>query len=431
MTVLTDIIQVQISRETQAVSRAAFNIPMFIAEHTAFSERARTYSNFTAVAEEFKSGTAVYEAASRYFGQELVPATIVIGRKQVNGVDGSVATVSDSTEYKLVVNGTSVTITSDGTATAVEIVAALKTAFTAAAIVGVNFTDNLDGTFDLDVSTPGAAWSVTASSNLTLANKASTETWADAITAVEQENSQWIALNAATHTDADILEIAEAIEAREKIYVTSTSSSAVKTSVTTDLASQLKALGYQKTALMWKADADENYPECAWTAYQLQPLPGSNTWAYKTLTGTSVDKLTGTETTNLKNKNVNTYENIGGVNATTGGKMVGGEYIDIMVGVLWLTARMRERIWFRMVNTSKIAYTNAGIAIIEAEVRAQLQEGIRNNFLADSPAPVIYVPDALAVDPNLRATRVLEDLSFEARLAGAIHFVTIRGSVFV
>lgn len=421
MTVLTDIIQVQISRETQAVSRAAFNIPMFLAEHTAFSERARTYSNFTAVAEEFKSGTAVYEAASRYFGQELVPATIVIGRKQVNGVDGSVATVSDNTEYKLVVNGTSVTITSDATATAVEIVAALKTAFTTAAIAGVNFTDNLDGTFDLDVATPGAAWSVTASSNLNLVNKASTETWADAITAVEQENSQWIALNAATHADADILEIAEAIEAREKIYITSTSSSAVKTSVTTDLASQLKALGYQKTALMWKADANENYPECAWTAYQLQPLPGSNTWAYKTLTGTSVDKLTGTETTNLKNKNVNTYENIGGVNATTGGKMVGGEYIDIMVGVLWLTARMRERIWFRMVNTSKIAYTNAGIAIIEAEVRAQLQEGIRNNFLADSPAPVIYVPDALSVDPNLRATRVLEDLSFEARLAGAIN----------
>lgn len=421
MTVLTDIINVQISRETQAVSRAAFNIPMFLAEHTAFSERARTYSNFTAVAEEFKSGTAVYEAASRYFGQELVPATIVIGRKQVNGVDGSIATISNSTEYKLVVNGTSVTITYDSSATAIEIVAALKTAFTAAAITGVNFVDNLDGTFDLDVTTPGNAWSVTASSNINLVNKASTETWADAITAVEQENSQWIALNAATHADADILEIAEAIEAREKIYVTSTSSSAVKTNVTTDLASQLKDLGYQKTALMWKADANQNYPECAWTAYQLQPLPGSNTWAYKTLTGTSVDRLTGTETTNLKAKNVNTYENIGGVNATTGGKMVGGEYIDIMVGVLWLTARMRERIWFRMVNTSKIAYTNAGIAIIEAEVRAQLQEGIRNNFLADSPAPVIYVPDALSVDPNLRATRVLEDLSFEARLAGAIN----------
>ena len=432
MTVLTDIIQVQISRETQAVSRAAFNIPLFISEHTAFAERARTYTSIAGVAEDFGSGSSAYEAALRYFGQELVPSTIVIGRKQVNGVDGSVKTVSNSTEYTLTINGVKIAFTSDASATAIEIVAGLKAAFTAAtSITGVNFTNNLDGTFDIDVVTPGAAWSVKSSDNLNLVKKASVETWPDAISAVEQANNEWIVLNAETHADADILAIAEAIEAREKIYGTSTSSAAVKTSVTTDIASQLKALGYQKTFLMWKADADENYPECALSAYQIQPLPGSNTWAYKSLTGTSTDKLTATESINLKAKNVVTYENIGGVNATTGGKMVGGEFIDIMVGVLWLTARMRERIWFRMVNTSKIPYTNAGIAIIEAEVRAQLQEGIRNNFLADSPAPVIRVPDALSVDPNLRATRTLEDLSFEARLAGAIHFVTIRGSVYV
>jgi hypothetical protein len=421
MTVLTDIVQVSISRETQSVSRAAFNIPMFLAEHTNFSERSRTYTSFAALAEDFPSGSSVYEAGLRYFGQELVPASVVIGRKQINGVDGTVATVTNSTEYSVTINGVKVAITSDGTATAIEIVAALKAAVDAETdIVGVNFTDNLDGTFDIDVAVSGAEWSVVASSNLSIVSKASTESWADALTAVEFSNSQWIAMNAETHIDADILELAEAIEAREKIYITSTSSAAVKTSSTTDIASQLKSLGYQKTGLMWKADADENFPECAWTAYQIQPLPGSNTWAYKTLTGTSVDRLTGTESANLKAKNVSTYENIGGVNATTGGKMCGSEFTDVMVGVLWLTARMRERIWFRLVNTSKIPFTQAGISIVEAEVRAQLQEGIRNNFLADSPAPVITVPDVLAIDPNLRATRTLEDLSFEARLAGAI-----------
>ena len=39
MTVLTDIIDIQISRETTAVSRAAFNIPMFLATHANFTER--------------------------------------------------------------------------------------------------------------------------------------------------------------------------------------------------------------------------------------------------------------------------------------------------------------------------------------------------------------------------------------------------------
>lgn len=431
MTVLTDIISVQISRETQAVSRAAFNIPLFIDEHTAFSERARIYTSIAAVGEDFGSSSKVYEAALRFFGQELVPSKIVIGRKQVDGVDGTISTVSNSTAYSVTVNGTKVEVTSDADATAIEIVAALKVAFTAAAITGVNFTDNLDGTFDIDVVSPGAAWSVKSSSNIALVNKASTETWPDALTAVEAENSEWIGLTISSHDKADVLAIAEAIEAREKIFGTSTSAADVKTNTAGNVAAELKSLGYQKTFIMWKSDADQNYPECALMAYQLQPLPGSNTWVYKTLTGTVTDRLTGTETANLVANNVLTYENIGGVAATTGGKMVGGEFIDVMVGVLWLTARLRERIWFRMVNTQKIPYTNAGIAVIEAEVRNQLAEGIRNNFLADSPAPVIIVPDALAVDPNLRATRTLEDLSFEARLAGAIHFVKIRGSVFV
>lgn len=431
MTVLTDIIQVQISRETQAVSRAAFNIPLFIAAHTVFAERSRVYTSLAAVTEDFGSASEVYKAATKYFGQEVIPSRIVIGRKQVDSVTGSIQTVQDNTNYTLTINDVAVTVDSGTDATDVSIIALL-----ADAAVGFDelstivFTDNTDGTFVISPATIGAEYSVKASANVDLDQGESTETWADALSAVEASNNEWIALNAAAKTDAEIIELAEAIEAREKVYITSTSSAAVKTASEDDLASQLKSLGYQKTALFWKADAAQ-FPECAITGLLIQANPGSNTWAYKTLTGVSTDRLSGTETTNLRNKNVNTYEAIGGVNSTTTGKMVGGEFIDVMLGVLWLTARMRERIWFRMVNTSKIAYTNAGIAIIEAEVRAQLAEGVRNNFLADSPAPTISVPDALNVDPNLRATRVLEDLRFEARLAGAIHFVRIQGSVFV
>jgi hypothetical protein len=431
MTVLTDIVQVQISRETQAVSRAAFNIPMFLAELTAFSERSRSYTSLAALAEDFKSGSSVYEAGLRYFGQELIPSTVVIGRKQVNSVTGSIGTVSNSTVYSMTVDGVLVSITSSASATATNIVTALKAQYTSVGPATVNMVDNLSGTFSLTVASPGTGWSVLSSINVLTVNAASTETWPDAITAVENDNNEWIVLNASTHVKADILLIAEAIEAREKVYGVSSSDADIKTNGVGNLAKTLKDLGYQKTFLMWKGDADENYPECAWSGYQIQPLPGSNTWAYKTLTGTSVDKLTGTQTTNLLANNVNTYEEIGGVRATTNGKMVGGEFIDVMIGVLWLTARMRERIWFRLVNSSKIPYTQVGVSVIEAEVRAQLNEGIRNNFLAQFPSFVINVPDVLLVSPNLKATRTLEDLSFEATLAGAIHYVKIAGKVFV
>jgi hypothetical protein len=431
MTVLTDIVQVQISRETQAVSRAAFNIPMFLAELTAFAERSRSYTSFSALAEDFKSGSDVYEAGLRYFGQELIPSTVVIGRKQVDSVTGSIGTVSNSSLYSITVDGVLVSITSSASATATNIVTALKAQYTSVGPATVNMVDNLSGTFTLTVAAPGTGWSVASSVNVLIVNGASTETWPDAITAVENSNNEWIVMNASTHVFADILAIAESIEAREKIYGVSSSDANIKTNGVGNLAKTLKDLGYQKTFLMWKGDADENYPECAWSGFQIQPLPGSNTWAYKTLTGTSVDRLTGTETTNLLANNVNTYEEIGGVRATTNGKMVGGEFIDVMVGVLWLTARLRERIWFRLVNSAKIAYTQTGVSIIEAEVRAQLNEGIRNNFLAQFPSFVINVPDVLLVSPNLKATRTLEDLSFEATLAGAIHYVKISGKVFV
>ena len=111
--------------------------------------------------------------------------------------------------------------------------------------------------------------------------------------------------------------------------------------------------------------------------------------------------------------------------------MFGGEWIDVMVFVDWLEARLRERIWFRLANSKKIPYTQAGATILETEVRAQLREGIRVGGLADSPAPVVNVPDVTTIAPNLRAQRIFDGIEFEARLAGAIHFVSIAGRVTV
>jgi hypothetical protein len=111
--------------------------------------------------------------------------------------------------------------------------------------------------------------------------------------------------------------------------------------------------------------------------------------------------------------------------------MAGGEYIDVIIFVDWLEARMRESIFFRLVNTKKIPYTQAGVTIIENEIRRVLAEGITNGGLAPNPQPKVTVPNVLALDPNLRATRTLEGISFEGRLAGAIHFTTVRGTVTV
>ena len=58
-----------------------------------------------------------------------------------------------------------------------------------------------------------------------------------------------------------------------------------------------------------------------------------------------------------------------------------------------------------------------------------IAEGIQVGGLADAPAPIVTVPNVLNIDPAVRATRVLPDITFEARLAGAIMYAGISGTV--
>lgn len=429
MTRLTDIIEINISRETTAVAQTNFNVPMFLSTHTNFTERAREYTSIEAVGEDFATTENAYIAAQGFFSQQLKPRTIVIGRRQVPTATINVFVVKDAETYSFTINDLLVSFTAPAEdTTAPSIIAGLKTAYEVTPIDGITLKDNLDGSLTI---TSSVDWSLLVSDNLRKANGAATEAWPEAIEAVTRANNTWYAMTAETHKKEDILAIAANIEARKKIYGTSSSDSAIKTVATDDVMSQLKAKSYMRTFLLFSDAPDTEYPECAWIGYQLQETPGSNTWAFKVLSGPTVTKLTDTESGNIIRKNGNTYETVGGINRTVQAKMAGGEWIDVMVFVDWLETRMRERIWFRLANSKKIPYTQAGATIIETEVRAQLREGIRNGGLDDTPAPKVTVPDVLTIAPNLRAQRVFEGIEFEARLAGAIHFVKIVGTVTV
>lgn len=428
MTKITDIINIQITRETRAVSRASFSIPCFIASHTAFTERAREYADLTAVAEDFATTSKVYKAASQYFGQQVVPQRIVVGRRQINEVTGT-PTVANSTVYSITINGTAYTYTSDATATALEICAGLDTAV--GSPTGVNFVDNLNGTFKIISTVVGTAIAIKASSNIALVNTAATETWADTITAVRAANDSWYYVSTDDHTDAGIQAVATVIQAVDKLYGFSSSEAAILTNATTDIFSVLKGLTYDHSFGLYSANADTQFPECAWIGSQAQAVPGSNTWSFKNLVGVTPDTISDTQTTYAKNKYVATYETIGGISATTRSQTCGAEYIDVMVGVSWTRSRMQEGIWFVLVNSAKVPYIQSGISQIETQVRMVIAEGIRNGLYASTPAPVIIVPDAATVAANLRATRTLDAIKFEVRLAGAIEKVIVRGTVSV
>lgn len=322
MSELDSIIQIQINRETTAVATASFSIPLVLATFTNFSERTRTYTDFDAVADDFDSTDNVYKIAQRLFGQDGVrPPSIIVGRRQVNGVDGSV-TVTNNSVYSITINNTTYTFTSDGTATAIEIVAGLDTAV--GSPTGITFTDNLDGTFSVAPTVAGTPWSLTASSNITLVNDAPTESWVEALDAVADVNNSWYALIAETHVSADILALAASIQPRHKIYLTSTADPVTITTGTTDPASLLKAGSFSRTGIIYLPTANTEFPEAAWVGSQLPRTPGSNDWDFKRANLVTVPVLTDTQRANLRSKNSNMYTTVAGVNIFQDGNMSTG-----------------------------------------------------------------------------------------------------------
>lgn len=436
MTTLNNIVDVSITRETRTIQRASFSIPCFIAEHTIFAERAKEYTSLADILTAgFATTSAVYKAATLYFGQNVAPSKIVVGRRLVPSVTIT-PTVANTAVYSFKANGTLITFTSDGTATAAEIVTGLQAALTAASIPTTGASGIVaTGTTTLILTPSGDASSIANyTANLVAVNAASVEDWASAtIPAVRAVKDQWYMLSIDSHADVDVLAVAAYIEGIKatspKFYVFSSAASDIKTSATTDIFSLIKALSYTHTAYIYSGMAT-SFAECGLVGRFAPEQAGSNIWEQKTIVGLTVDTLTPDEISYIHDKNGATYENVGSVDVVIGGKCADGGWIDESIFVDWLKSRIQESVWSLLVNTRKIGYTSAGAAAIEGAMRSVMAEGIQVGGLAEDPAPVVTVPNVLNLSSAQRATRTLPDVTFTARLAGAIRATTISGTVF-
>jgi hypothetical protein len=427
MSELDQIIQITLTRESTPVATASFQIPLILAAFTNFSERTRTYTDFDAVTDDFSSTDKVYTIAQKLFGQSTVgavPPSIVVGRRQVDSVTFT-PTVADSTAYTVTLNGVVYTFTSGVGATATTIVTGLKAAIGSPTGITVTGTTTLT----LAATVAGTAWSVIASVNLVAVNAAPTETWADALTAVSDDNDVWYALVTETHTSADVQALSAAIQARRKIFGTSSQDTVVPTTGTTDIAYILDSISAGRTYGVYLPTADAEYPEAVWMGSQLAYTPGSNDWDFKRGVGATVSKLNDTARVNLRAKNMNMYTTVGGVNVFQDGNMFDGTPIDQVIIEDWLYARLQEQIYFRLVNTLKIPMTNAGLVIIENEIRSVLSQAEANGAIDRGWS--VTVPDVLDIPVNLRALRTAGVFQFRVRLAGSIRKVIINGFLAV
>ena len=166
--------------------------------------------------------------------------------------------------------------------------------------------------------------------------------------------------------------------------------------------------------------------------------PGGETWANKKLAAVTADGLNDGQYQAITNKNGNTFERFRNVSITQNGKVAAGEYIDVIRFRDWLQEEITVNVFNALINRDKIPYTDEGIAVVEAQIRKALQLGVRRGGIAPDEYDengntnlgyTVEVPLAASISANQKASRVLNDVKFTARLAGAIHIVKITGSL--
>ena len=435
MSTLEQIVNVQISRENSAVARQGFGIMNIMGASKFSTNLVEVFDDLAAVGLLFNTSAPEYIAASKIFGQNPVVSSLIISRRLTS--DTCIVTVATapsatvSTLYTITINGTAFTYTAAAGETAIQAAAGLHAAINAGS-EPVTSTDNLDGTLDLDADVALTPYSVLTDTKMTVAYTTS-QTVAEDIDDIIDENNTWYALMETSKVLQTQKDVADKIETLKKFYIASSSDSNIPgTTVAADvttIAWYIKANAYARSAVMYHSTASTTHPEAGWFGTFLPLDPGSYTTEFKTISGIIADTFTGTQKTNIEAKNVSRYEEVASVNVTLGSKDGEGEWIDIIIFVDWLQSRMTEQVFGTLVSQAKVPYTDKGLGSIEADVRKILDEGISVGGIAETPPYIVNVPLAANVSAGDKSSRTLNNLTFSAKLAGAIHIVNITGKV--
>lgn len=284
------------------------------------------------------------------------------------------------------------------------------------------------------------AVAVAIQGNLSLAIPTSAETPTAALTACRRENADWYGVALASRVEADVLDAAEWVESNGCLFgVSSAQAGIIDAAVDTDIASKCQQKQYFRTHVWYHGQAASEALESAVMANRFTYYPGGETWANTRLSGVTYDNLSEGQALAAHAKNANTFEQMRNFAITQNGKVAAGEWIDVIRGRDWLAEQVKINVATQLINADgKVPFTDDGIQIIVNGVRQALMLGQARGLIApdeiDSagrkiPGFVISAPRSMDISANDKANRILRDLKFSARLAGAIHVAEIKGNL--
>jgi len=448
---LSDIVNVQISRETLSVSRAGFSTIMILGPNCNFTTRTMSIADLASAALVLTGGvlSPEYLAIQAAFSQSPRVPSVKLGNQTSNKIITDNAGTYTAGSILVTINGT--IFTQVYSATKAGTLGAL--AVQIAAHVAVDTCTYNDGEHTITI-VPNAGYllsvtditltGITGTMTMALSSVTPTESITTCLNAIKLYDNDWYGLIITSRAENDILLAAAWAETETKIFAYALADSEIITATyagdTGSVPKQVKDLGYARTISIYHQSATTTYIDAALLG-KIFPLdPGSYTAMFKTLSGVTISPLTSTQETNAKAKNCNVYELIGGVNMFLEGKVAEGEFIDIIVFIDWLDSEMTADVFAFLASLSKVPYTSAGIGGVESIVSKRLKIGQNRGGIS----PLEYdslkvqiggyyttIPKLADVPTADKTSRTLNNVTFVAFLAGAIHATNINGVVTV
>lgn len=434
---LEDIIDSQVTVTDKAPSKPNFGTPLIAAYHTAWLDRVREYSEADELLDDgFTTSSPAYKMAVAIKSQSPCPKTFKVGRLALpytQTITLEVLSAVQGAVYNWNINGTPVPYTVPGSATLTTVATALE--LLVEAVTGIASTSAL--AIITAVSAAGLISTYAVDRNVKIKDTTADPGITTDLAAILDADPSWYGLLVDCNSEAIITAAATWAEANKKLFVTQSSDwDVVDASSTTDIASDLKALGFARTvgAYHQGIGRSQDWLAAAWMGVGLAADPGSITWAFKTLAGVSVDSLKPGERSALAAKNWTQYESVNSLNITFEGKTPSGRFVDVTHGMDWLESEINLDLFLLLYNANqgkKLSFDQIGINTCGGKLEQTLNKGIKRGVLSNEPAPVVTVPSLADTDVADRAARRLKTLNWTARLGGAIHGVTVRGTVSV
>jgi hypothetical protein len=447
----------------------------------------RSYSTITAVATDFGTSAPEYLAAVLWFQQNPQPQALLIGRWAKTASAGQLfcgplsaantllsAWTSISTgSFKIQVDGgslQSVLSLNFSAALSLSGVAGIITA----AITGATCTyDAVNNRFFFTSTSTGATSSVSfltagasgadisnqlngravAGNGAYVANGIVAESALAAATIFDGTfGQQWYGLVIPEAVDADHIAVAGFIEATNtKHYygVTTQSAGVLVAATTTDIASVLQALNYNKTAVQYSSQSPY-----AVMSYLARILPtdysGNNTvitLMYKQEPGIVAENLTSSQADSAKQKNANVFVAYNNSTAIIQyGTSVSGQFTDTVVGADAFAIAIQTALYNRLFTLpTKVPQTDRGMHILTTDVTAVCIQFVNDGYLAPGtwtsagfgalstndfmPGYYVYAPPVSTQSIAARAARIAVPIQVAAKLAGAVHTASVAITV--